>query len=146
VIPDKAPLFSFEHTLRSRYSETDKMGYVYYGRYLEYFEVARTEMIRSMGISYRQLEDKGIMLPVVESHIKYKAPLFYDDQILIKVFIVNTPAVKLETYYKMFTDRSEKLHATGKVVLCFMKEENRKPCYAPELFMKRWSKIVKSEQ
>jgi acyl-CoA thioester hydrolase len=82
--PDGLPILSFEHRLRSRYSETDKMGYVYYGRYLEYFEEARTEMIRSMGVRYSTMEKDGIMLPVIHSEIDYKHPLYYDEEILIR--------------------------------------------------------------
>lgn len=121
------------------------MGYVYYGRYLEYFEVARTEMIRSLGISYRDLENIGIMLPVVESHIKYKAPLFYDDQITIHVYLFDEPSVKLETYYKIYTHRGSKVHATGKVVLCFMNEKRRKPCRAPKIFLDQLSASLKTD-
>lgn len=135
MIPDKAPLYRFEHTMRSRYSETDRMGYVYYGRYLEYFEVARTEMIRTVGYPYRKLEENGIMLPVVESHVKYKAPLLYDDRMRIEVSLYDMPAVKLETYYELRTRRTGKLHALGKVALCFMSEESRKPCRAPREFL-----------
>ncbi len=122
------------------------MGYVYYGRYLEYFEVARTEMMRSLGISYRELEERGIMLPVIESHINYKAPLFYDDQITIHVSLYEEPAVKLETYYKMFTHRKDTLHATGKVSLCFMNEKSRKPCRAPKIFLDRLSASLKANK
>lgn len=144
MIPDRSPLYTFSHTMRSRYSETDQMGYVYYGRYLEYFEVARTEMIRSVGFPYQKLEARGIMLPVVESHVKYKAPLFYDDEILIKVQLFGMPTVKLETYYEMFTKRSDHLHAIGKVDLCFMNESTRKPCRAPEEFINCLSDAIKS--
>lgn len=144
MIPDRAALYTFSHTMRSRYSETDQMGYVYYGRYLEYFEVARTEMIRSIGFPYRKLEEQGIMLPVVESHVKYKAPLFYDDEILIKIQLFDIPTVKLETYYQMFTARSNRLHAIGKVVLCFMREDSRKPCRAPEAFINCLSEVIKN--
>lgn len=144
MIPEKSPIFSYEHTMRSRYSETDRMGYVYYGRYLEYFEVARTEMIRSAGISYRELEERGVMLPVVESHVKYKAPLLYDDEVEIRVNLYELPTVKLETYYEMFTRRSQKLHAEGKVILCFMDEETRKPCRAPADFTNELTKAVKA--
>lgn len=142
MIPEKTPIHSYEHVMRSRYSETDRMGYVYYGRYLEYFEVARTEMIRSAGISYREMEEQGVMLPVVESHVKYKAPLLYDDEIVVKVNLYKMPAVKLETYYEMFTRRSDKLHALGKVVLCFMDRESRKPCRAPQTFLNELSKFM----
>lgn len=142
MIPDKAPIYTFSHTMRSRYSETDQMGYVYYGRYLEYFEVARTEMIRSIGFPYIKLEEQGVMLPVVESHVKYKAPLFYDDEIVITIQLFEVPTVKLQTYYQMFTARSQKLHAIGKVVLCFMNEETRKPCRAPKTFINHLNAAV----
>ena len=85
MFPDSNPLLTFTYQLRSRYSETDKMGYVYYGRYLEYFEVARTEMIRQAGFSYRDLEESGIMLPVIHSEIQYKQPIFYDERMDIRV-------------------------------------------------------------
>lgn len=142
MIPEQPPIYSYEHTMRSRYSETDQMGYVYYGRYLEYFEVARTEMIRSVGYPYSRLENEGVMLPVVESHIQYKAPLFYDDEISITVHLYEKPAVKLETWYEMYTVRSGKLHAIGKVILCFMKETSRKPCRAPKAFLDQLSEAI----
>lgn len=110
------------------------MGYVYYGHYLAYFEAARTEMIRSAGVSYKELEDKGFMLPVVESQIKYRAPLFYDDLITVKASIYDIPSVKLKTWYEIYTDRQKEPHAVGKVILCFVDEESRKPCKAPEIF------------
>lgn len=135
MIPDKSPIFTFSHTLRSRYSETDQMGYVYYGRYLEYFEVARTEMIRSMGYPYHTLEKQGVMLPVIESHVKYKAPLLYDDEIRVQIQLFEIPSVKLQTYYKMYTHRSDQLHALGKVVLCFMDATTRRPRRAPKEFI-----------
>ena len=141
MIPNSAPIYSYSHKLRSRYGETDQMGYVYYGRYLEYFEVARTEMIRSLGMPYTALEEKGIMLPVVHTEVDYKAPIYYDELMNIKVHLFTVPAVKLETYYEIYTDRSEKPHALGKVTLCFMKEENRKPCRAPENFLDSLSAV-----
>lgn len=113
------------------------MGYVYYGHYLAYFEAARTEMIRSLGISYRELEEQGFMLPVVESHIKYKAPLLYDDLVTIEAVVVEPPQVKLQTRYKIFTERQEKPHAVGQVDLCFVDRETRKPCKAPKIFLDR---------
>lgn len=111
------------------------MGYVYYGNYPAYFEAARTEMIRSAGISYRKLEENGYMLPVVESQIKYKAPLFYDDLITIDVSLFQIPKVKLVTWYKIYTHRQENVHAVGKVILCFVDKETRKPCRAPAEFI-----------
>src|SRR3989338_11488460 len=76
---------NFSHTiaLRVRYSETDQMGYSYYGNYAQYFEVGRVEAMRKLGISYRQLEEQGIMLPVSEFSVSYKAPALYDDELSI---------------------------------------------------------------
>ncbi|MDX1586944.1 MAG: thioesterase family protein [Balneolaceae bacterium] len=136
MFPDKSPIYSYSHELRSRYGETDQMGYVYYGRYLEYFEVARTEMIRSIGMPYTELEAQGVMLPVVETHINYKAPVYYDELMKVRVHLFDMPAVKLETYYEIFTERlAEQPHALGKVTLCFMREDSRKPCRAPQSFL-----------
>lgn len=113
------------------------MGYVYYGRYLEYFEEARTEMIRSLGMPYSEMEAEGIMLPVVHTQVDYKAPVFYDELMEVKVHLFDLPGVKLETYYEIYTDRIEKAHAIGLVTLCFMNKENRKPCRAPQYFVDR---------
>lgn len=135
MFPEKKPIYSYSHRLRSRYGETDQMGYVYYGRYLEYFEEARTEMIRSLGFPYTRLEENGIMLPVVHTEVDYKAPVFYDELMRIEVLLFDVPTVRLETYYKVFTERQEQPHILGMVGLCFMKEENRKPCRAPADFI-----------
>jgi len=141
LFPGSEPIYTYSHKLRSRYGETDQMGYVYYGRYLEYFEVARTEMIRSLGMPYTALEEQGVMLPVVRTEIDYKAPIYYDELMDIKVHLFSIPTVKLETYYEIFTERSVNPHAVGKVTLCFMKEENRKPCRAPENFLDSLSQL-----
>src|SRR5699024_2968064 len=120
---------------------TDKMGYVYYGHYLAYFEAARTEMIRSLGISYRELEEQGYMLPVIESQVKYLSPLFYDDLVTVEVSIFDRPGVKLKTWYEIYTKHQKKPHATGKVVLCFVNAESRRPCPAPDVFVEKFTKL-----
>ncbi len=140
AFPDTHPLITYRHQLRSRYGETDQMGYVYYGRYLEYFEVARTEMIRSLGVPYSRLENDGIMLPVVYSQVAYKSPIFYDELMDIEVMLFEKPSVRLETYYRVLTGRQTKPHVLGHVTLCFTKSENRKPCRAPAYFTELFSK------
>lgn len=144
MFPEKEPIYTYPHHLRSRYGETDKMGYVYYGRYLEYFEESRTEMIRSLGFSYARLENSSVMLPVVHTEVDYKAPVFYDELMKIDVVLYDIPTVKLETYYRVFTDRQEAPHILGKVVLCFMKEDTRKPCRAPADFIENLSSAIES--
>lgn len=129
--------------MRSRYGETDKMGYVYYGRYLEYFEEARTEMIRSLGMPYSSLEEQGYMLPVVHAAVDYKAPLFYDERFFVHVHLYRMPSVKMETWYEIRTERTDQPHAAGKVILCFMKESSRKPCRGPEAFLQGLAEQMK---
>lgn len=141
--PAKKPIVEFTHTLRSRYGETDRMGYVYYGRYLEYFEVARTEMIRSYGISYRELEESGVMLPVIHAEIEYKAPILYDEEMFIKVMIFDVPTVRLQTFYEVTTPAADKVHVFGEVSLCFTDAETRKPCRAPKSFIQGIQEAVK---
>jgi acyl-CoA thioester hydrolase len=111
------------------------MGYVYYGRYLEYFEVARTEMIRSAGFSYRDLEESGIMLPVIHSEIQYKQPVYYDELMDITVHVYDMPSVRLNTYYEIKTNDASKLHTLGRVTLVFTNTETRRPVRAPQSFL-----------
>lgn len=135
MFPDKDPIFTYVHQIRSRYGETDKMGYVYYGRYLEYFEVARTEMIRNSGFSYQQLEESGIMLPVIHSEIQYKEPVYYDELMDISVHLFEIPGVRLRTYYEIHTQNRQKLHTLGSVTLCFTDVNTRRPVRAPKIFL-----------
>lgn len=140
--PDKEPLIEYTHKLRSRYGETDKMGYVYYGRYLEYFEVARTEMIRSFGLSYRELEENGVMLPVIHSELEYKIPVHYDVEMEIKVMVFDIPQVRLQTFYEVLTQDQKTPHVLGEVSLCFMDSESRRPCRAPDEFLNKITKHI----
>ena len=134
-LPDKLPLVEYDFFLRSRYGETDKMGHVYHSRFLEYFEVARTEMIRSYGFLYSNMEEEGIMLPVIDANIEFKSPVYYDEEMIIKVLIFDSPSVRLHTYYQVNAKERNKLCVTGKVTLCFIDEQTRKPCKAPAYFL-----------
>ena len=80
-------MFTSEISLRVRYAETDRMGYAYYGNYATWFEVARVEALRTLGLNYRELEDDGILLPVIDYHTRYLKPAFYDDELTVKTTI-----------------------------------------------------------
>lgn len=120
------------------------MGYVYYGRYLEYFEVARTEMIRSYGLSYRELEESGVMLPVIHSEIEYKIPILYDEEMFVKVMVFDVPEVRLQTFYEVKTKKSDSVHVFGEVSLCFADADTRKPCRAPRAFIESFEDTHKA--
>lgn len=138
--PDKQPIYSYTHILRSRYAETDQMGYVYYGRYPEFFEVARTEMMRSLGLAYKTLEEKGVMLPVISMEIDYKMPVLYDEEMKVEVMLFEKPLIKLHTFYRITTERNTGPHATGRVSLCFVDSQSRRPVKAPEILLNKLRK------
>ena len=129
------------HTLRVRYGETDPMKYVYYGNYAEYLEVARVELFRSIGISYNEIEKKGIWLPVSEYHIKYIKPAKYDDLLQIHTKIIKKPTVKIEFEYTIFNEQNEKL-TEASTTLFFLNAETQKisrcPKFLLELIDKHW--------
>jgi acyl-CoA thioester hydrolase len=134
IFPEGNPLLSHTLKLRSRYAETDQMGYVYYGNYLQYFEVARTEMIRTFGLTYAELESNGVMLPVVHAAVDYKEPLLYDEPFCIQTYMFKEPGVKLDTWYKITDESGERLKAVGHVILVFMDANTRRPVRAPQYF------------
>ncbi len=122
------------HTLLVRYGETDPMKYVYYGNYAEYLEVARVELFRSIGISYNEIEKKGIWLPVSEYHIKYIKPAKYDDLLQIHTKIIKKPTVKIEFEYTIFNEQNEKL-TEASTTLFFLNAETQKISRCPEFLL-----------
>ena len=129
-------MYSFETKLRVRYGETDQMGFVYYGVYAQYYEVGRVELLRSLGISYKEIEAMGFALPVVNLNINYKKPGLYDDQLTIKTTINTMPSAKIIFDYKTFNESGDLLN-TGEVVLVFVNKASGKPCFAPEVVMNK---------
>jgi acyl-CoA thioester hydrolase len=124
-------MFSTETTVRVRYAETDRMNYVYYGNYASYFEVARVEALRSIGMSYKRIEGEGFLLPVYEYNVKYFKPAFYDDVLLIKTVVPVLPSVRIVFDYEIFNESAEKI-SEARTTLVFMSSETNKPCKAPE--------------
>ncbi len=117
--------------LRVRYGETDKMGYCYYGIYAQYFEVGRTEFVRHLGFPYNELEENGILLPVVSLKINYRKPAFYDDELTIVTYVKTKPSVKIVFHYEVFNQHNELLN-TGETTLVFVDAEERKPMRVPD--------------
>ena len=132
-----------KHSLRVRYGETDPMKYVYYGNYAEYFEVARVELFRSIGMSYETIEKRGIWLPVSEYKIKYLKPAYYDEILEIHTFIKNVPGVRITFDYEIFNESKQKI-TEAYTTLYFMDAEKKKPIKCPDFLMelieKNWIK------
>ncbi|MGC8866269.1 MAG: acyl-CoA thioesterase [Bacteroidales bacterium] len=125
-----------EHTtqIRVRYSETDTMGFVYYGNYAAYYEIGRTELMRSLGSSYRRLEEEGIMMPVINLQINYKKPAFYDDLLSIRTVVKHLTPARIIFGYEIFNEAGELINL-GETTLIFISATSKKPIRAPLWFL-----------
>ncbi len=132
-------MFISEVKLRVRYGETDRMGYAYYGHYAEYFEVARVEALRSLGMNYKDMEDGGIILPVYTFSMKYFKPAFYDDMLTIKTTIPKLPEARILFEYETYNDKKELLNK-GETTLVFIDRKTNKPTSAPKEFIEKIKK------
>jgi len=120
----------FEFKVRVRYAETDQMGVVYHGNYAQYFEMGRVEWLRNLGLSYKFMEENGIMLPVVSLTMNYKKPARYDDLIRVKTIFKSQTSVKIEFDYEIFNEKEELL-TTGTSMLVFVDMKTGRPTLPP---------------
>ena len=123
----------FRTKIRVRYSETDQMGFCYYGNYAQFLEVARVEALRECGFSYKELEEKGVLLPVRSYSIKYLLPAKYDDLLHIETKITKLEGVRIEFSYKISSDLGD-LIATAETALVFVDSASMKPIPMPKEF------------
>jgi acyl-CoA thioester hydrolase len=129
-------MFKSEVKIRVRYAETDKMGYCYYGNYATYFEVARVEALRGLGLSYRKMEDEGYVMPVLEFKIKYYKPAFYDDELTIETVIPEIPQSRIYFKYKTFNEKGILLNE-AETTLVFVDAKTMRPTQPPADFMEK---------
>ena len=125
-------MYTTETKIRVRYAETDKMGFVYYGNYAIYYEVARVESLRQLGFAYSKLEDMGIMMPVIESKFRYLKPAVYDELLTIKVTIPTLPSARIQFIYEIRNKENELIN-TGETTLVFIELASGKPKRMPEV-------------
>ncbi|MDF2447900.1 MAG: thioesterase [Bacteroidota bacterium] len=128
-----------ETTLRVRYGETDQMGFVYYGVYAQYYEVGRVEAMRTLGFSYREMEESGVLMPVINLTIDYKKPARYDDEVRIVTTVKEMPGVRITFHYECFNQENQLLNR-GSVTLVFIDKSKNKPMLPPQWFMDGFKK------
>jgi len=128
-------MMTFKTEIRVRYADTDQMQFVYNGKYLEYFEVGRTELIRSSGLSYSKIESEGYQLPLIEAHIKYISAAFYDDILVIETSLKEIPKFKMKLEYKIFRKENNELVTEGYTEHIFVKKDTKKPVRPPKFFV-----------
>ncbi len=123
-----------ETNVRVRYGETDQMGVVYHGNYASYFEIGRIEWLRDMGVSYKQMELDGIMLPVISLSLKFKKSACYDDVISIKTILKKMPTATIEFDYEITNEAGEIL-TLGNTILAFINMETNRPTRCPKFIL-----------
>jgi acyl-CoA thioester hydrolase len=131
-------LYSHTTQVRVRYGETDQMGYVYYGNYALYYETGRVEMLRSLGMSYRTMEEEGVMLPVLSLNCKYIRPAKYDDLLTITTQLIELPNTRICFKYDIHNETGTLIN-TGDTTLVFVNKTTGKPTQAPDWFLQKIS-------
>jgi acyl-CoA thioester hydrolase len=130
-------MFSSENSIRVRYAETDRMGYVYYGNYAAYFETGRVEAIRKLGLSYKDMEDTGTILPVLSFQIKYYKPAFFDDTLTIITSVSELPSgTRIYFRYKTLNQDGILLNE-GETTHVFVNSQTMRPCAIPEYVLEK---------
>lgn len=131
--------------VRVRYSETDQMGVVYHGNYIPYFEIGRVEWLRSMGISYRSMEESGIALPIVSLTLNYKKPARYDDLLNIKTTFKSQSSVKIEFDCEITNEKGELL-TTAYFLLVFVDIKTGRPIQPPKYINELLERIKENDK
>lgn len=122
------------------YKDTDQMGIVHHSNYICYYEAARSELLRSFGSSYADMEEKdGVMMPILEVHSKYLRPAHYDELITVRISLRELPKARITFEYEIYNEAGELLN-TGSTVLGFIHRDTRRPCRAPKGFMELFGK------
>lgn len=129
-------MFTYKHQIRVRYGDTDQMGYVYYGNYGYYYEQARSEAIRWAGISYKEIEDSGTMMPITRMNIKYIRPAYYDELLTIKTTVAEMPNRLILFAYQVFNEKNELINE-GETQLAFIDATTKKMKSAPEVLIQK---------
>ena len=130
-------MFSTDTQVRVRYAETDQMGVVYHSNFFPYFESARAESIRQLGLAYADMEKMGVIMPVVDVHCRYLRPAKYDDLLTVKTMLKEFPVHhKIEFHHEVYNEKNELL-VVGKIILYFMEAHSMKKTVMPEELMEK---------
>ena len=135
-------MVSSKTQIRVRYADTDQMRVVHHARFLEYFELGRSDLIRLLGISYAELEARGIFLPVAEAFAKYRRPALYDELIVVESIIKEIPKASLRIEYKVIREGEPDILAEGYTVHGFLNGSTNKPTRAPAFFIEMIEKGI----
>jgi len=132
---------NFSIEIKVRYCETDQMGLVHHGSYINYFEEARIAWISNLGFSYSEMEKSGIILPVSKLNVSYLRPAYFDDDLLVSVELAELPTSRLIFNYTI--NKEEEVIVTGTTVLAFLNKETKKPVKCPDYMLEKVTPLFK---
>ena len=135
-------MVKFDYHTKVYYKDIDQMGIVYYSRYFEYFEEARTELLNSIGLDVTSIENSGIYLPVITSHCEYKKGAEFEENIIVQTYISDLPKSKMRIEYIVKSLKTDFVLVTGYTIHAFIKE-NGKPTKAPDSVLSRLKNNMK---
>ena len=125
-------MFTFSTDIRIHYALTDKMGVVYHSRFIELFEISRNEAIRNLGVTYKEIESMGLVMPVTELNIKFLRPAFYDDLLTVKTILKKLPEDHKIIFFHETYNEAQQLLNTGSITLYFMNAKTMTRAVIPE--------------
>lgn len=137
-------MISDKISLRVRYGETDQMSYVYHGNYPSYLEMGRIEWLRKLGISYKKMEETGVMLPVIRMNINYKKPAKYDDLLTVQTTLKKLPSARIDFHYEIL-DSNNEIITTAETTLVFVNMKTNKPMRAPKYLIEKIEEFMSKE-
>jgi acyl-CoA thioester hydrolase len=129
-------------SIRIRYADTDQMKFVYYGKFFEYFEQGRSDLLREIGLPYTRVEEMGLFIPVVEAHAEYKKPARYDDLLQVVTILRDPPVARVRLDYEVYREGEKEMLADGYTIHSFLNAETGKPTRAPAQFVEAIEKAI----
>jgi len=134
-------IITYEHQFRVAYKDTDQMGVMHHSNYIVLYEKARTEWLRYMGLTYAEIERRGVMSPILEVHSKYIYPAFYDELLTARVILEEMPTARFTIHCEIYNEQGKMINK-GYVVLGFINKETRRPCRIPQWFQERLDEYI----
>ena len=126
---------SNDSKIRVRYKHTDQMAICHHSNYICYYEAARSELLRYLGMSFAEVEKRGIMMPILQEQSNYHRPAYYDELLTVRIMLRELPTARINFFYEIYNEKGELLH-TGKTQLDFIHRDTRRPCRVPDWFLK----------
>ena len=137
-------MIQFDTQIRVWYEHTDQMGICHHSNYINYYEAARSDFMRSLGLSYAEVERRGLMMPILEVQSKYRRPARYDEEVTVRILLKEIPSTRINFFYEIYNEEGALLNS-GMTQLGFMHSDTRRPCRCPEWFVELLEKFWTEE-